>query len=39
MPALLYGSETWSMTAADRRKLAVTQHAIERLMAGVKWTD
>ena len=39
IPALLYGSETWSTTADDRQKLAVTQRAIERRMAGVKWTD
>ena len=39
IPALLYGSETWSTTAADRQKLAVTQRAIERRMVGVKWTD
>ncbi|MGH0140410.1 UNVERIFIED_CONTAM: hypothetical protein FKN15_011087 [Acipenser sinensis] len=39
LPAMLYGAETWSLTAADRLKLAVTERAIERRMIGVKRTD
>ncbi|CAM4630150.1 unnamed protein product [Leuciscus chuanchicus] len=39
LPAMLYGAETWTMTAADRLKLAVTEHAIERRMIGVQQTD
>ncbi|MGH0153959.1 UNVERIFIED_CONTAM: hypothetical protein FKN15_055782 [Acipenser sinensis] len=36
---MLYGAETWSLTAADRQKLAVTERALERRMVGVKRTD
>ncbi|CAM4690395.1 unnamed protein product [Leuciscus chuanchicus] len=39
LPAMLYGAETWTMTAADRLKLAVTERAIERRMIGVQQTD
>ncbi|MGH0160920.1 UNVERIFIED_CONTAM: hypothetical protein FKN15_045888 [Acipenser sinensis] len=39
LPAMLYGAETWSLTAADRQKLAVTERALERRMVGVKRTD
>ncbi|MGH0169480.1 UNVERIFIED_CONTAM: hypothetical protein FKN15_056946 [Acipenser sinensis] len=36
---MLYGAETWSLTASDRQKLAVTERALERRMVGVKRTD
>ncbi|MGH0143518.1 UNVERIFIED_CONTAM: hypothetical protein FKN15_040174 [Acipenser sinensis] len=39
LPAMLYGAETWSLTVADRLKLAVTEQAIERRMVGIKRTD
>ncbi|CAM4721526.1 unnamed protein product [Leuciscus chuanchicus] len=39
LPGMLYGAETWTMTAADRLKLAVTERAIERRMIGVQQTD
>ncbi|RXM98682.1 Claudin-18 [Acipenser ruthenus] len=39
LPAMLYGAETWSLTAADRQKLAVTERTLERRMVGVKKTD
>ncbi|VDN35823.1 unnamed protein product, partial [Gongylonema pulchrum] len=34
-PVLLYGCETWSTTVAEEKKLAVTQHSMERRMLGV----
>ncbi|RXN01217.1 hypothetical protein EOD39_7555 [Acipenser ruthenus] len=39
LPAMLYGAETWSLTAADRQKLTVTERALKRRMVGVKKTD
>jgi hypothetical protein len=39
LPAMIYGSETWSLTKADRMKLSVTERAIERRMIGVTRLD
>ena len=39
LPALLYGSETWSLTKADEQKLAVTERAMERRMLKVTRRD
>ena len=37
--ALLYGCETWSLTQPERKKLAVTQRAIERRMLNIRRRD
>ena len=37
--ALLYGCETWSLTQSERKKLAVTQRAIERRMLNIRRRD
>ncbi|TKR57766.1 hypothetical protein L596_030422 [Steinernema carpocapsae] len=34
LPALLYGCESWALTQAARKKLAVAQRRMERRMAG-----
>uniref|UniRef100_A0A914VNL8 Reverse transcriptase domain-containing protein n=1 Tax=Plectus sambesii TaxID=2011161 RepID=A0A914VNL8_9BILA len=39
LPALLYGSEIWSLTKADEQKLAVTERAMERRMLKVTRRD
>ena len=39
LPAMLYGSETWSTTAAEVRKLEVTVRAMERRMLGISLRD
>uniref|UniRef100_A0A914UKY8 Endonuclease-reverse transcriptase n=1 Tax=Plectus sambesii TaxID=2011161 RepID=A0A914UKY8_9BILA len=39
IPALIYGSETWSLTKKDAEKLAVTERAMERRMLKVSLRD
>ena len=39
MPAMLYGSETWSLTKAEENSLSVTQRAMERRMLGISIRD
>ncbi|TKR73706.1 hypothetical protein L596_010397 [Steinernema carpocapsae] len=39
LPALLYGCESWALTQAARKKLAVAQRRMERRMAGVRLID
>jgi hypothetical protein len=39
LPAMTYASETWAMTAALIKKLAVVQRKMERIMLGITWKD
>ena len=39
IPALIYGSETWSLTKKDAEKLAVTERAMERRLLKVSLRD
>jgi hypothetical protein len=39
LPALLYGSETWTLTKAGLTRLVRTQRAMERWMLGVRLRD
>ena len=39
LPAMTYGSETWTMTKAMERKLQAAQRNMERSMLGITWSD
>ena len=39
LPAMLYGSETWSLTKEEELKLEVTERAMERIMLGISLKD
>uniref|UniRef100_A0A914UST4 Reverse transcriptase domain-containing protein n=1 Tax=Plectus sambesii TaxID=2011161 RepID=A0A914UST4_9BILA len=39
LPALIYGSETWSLTKKDAEKLAVTERAMERRLLKISLHD
>ena len=39
LPAIAYGSETWSMTRKMEQKLKVAQHSMERSMLGITKLD
>ena len=39
LPAMLYGSETWTTIKDTRYELAVAQRRMERMMVGVTWQD
>lgn len=39
MPAMTYGSETWTLTKAMERKLQTTQRSMERMMLGYTRRD
>ena len=43
LPALTYGSETWTTTRKMLKSIAVTQRSMERIMIGItkrdKWTN
>ncbi|KAK0425018.1 hypothetical protein QR680_008985 [Steinernema hermaphroditum] len=39
LPAMLYGSETWSLTKLAQKRLATAQRRMERRMAGVRLLD
>lgn len=39
LPAMIYGSETWTMRKADQNKLQVTQRSMERIMLKVSRRD
>jgi len=39
LPAMTYGSETWSMTQKMEQRLRVTQHSMERSMLGITKRD
>ncbi|KAK0422441.1 hypothetical protein QR680_007575 [Steinernema hermaphroditum] len=39
LPAMLYGSETWSLTKSARKRLATAQRRMERRMVGVRLID
>ena len=39
LPAMKYGSETWSLTNKQRERLAVAQRNMERSMLGIKRKD
>ena len=39
LPAMTYGSETWSLTKKQRKRLAVTQRNMERSMLGITRKD
>uniref|UniRef100_A0A4P6D9I7 Putative endonuclease-reverse transcriptase panstrongylus megistus n=1 Tax=Rhodnius prolixus TaxID=13249 RepID=A0A4P6D9I7_RHOPR len=36
LPVVSYGCQTWSLTAAEKRKINVWQHSVERSMTGIK---
>lgn len=39
LPAMTYGSETWSLTKTQRERLAVAQGNMERSMLGITRRD
>ncbi|KAG6941071.1 hypothetical protein G0U57_007169, partial [Chelydra serpentina] len=39
LPAMLYGSETWSLTKIEEHQLSVTQRAMERTLLGISLRD
>ena len=39
LPAMLYGSETWTTIKDTRYELAVAQRRMERMMINVTWQD
>jgi len=39
LPALLYGSENWTITARDSRRMTAAEIKYTRKTAGCTWTD
>jgi hypothetical protein len=39
LPVLLYGSETWTVTARDARRISAAEMKCMRRTAGYTWTD
>jgi hypothetical protein len=39
LPALIYGSETWTVTARDARRISAAEMKCTRRTAGYNWTD
>ena len=39
LPVLLYGSETWTITASDARRTRAAKMKYMRRTAGYTWTD
>jgi len=39
LPALLYGSENWTITARDARRMTTAEVKYTRKTAGCTWTD
>ena len=39
LPAMIYASETWTLTKALERCLATAQRNMQRAMIGVSWQD
>jgi hypothetical protein len=39
LPALLYGSETWTVEAREARRITATEMKYMRITAGYSWTD
>jgi len=39
LPVLLYGSETWTITASDARRITAAEMKYMRRTAGYTWTD
>jgi len=39
LPVLLYGSETWTVTAKDARRITAAEMKHMRRTAGYTWTD
>ena len=39
LPILSYGSETWSLTNKNKKRLSTTQHSMERRVLGIRLKD
>jgi len=39
LPVLLYGSETWTVTASDARRITAAEMRYMRITAGYTWRD
>jgi len=39
LPVLLYGSETWTITASDARRITAAETKYMRRTVGYTWTD
>ena len=39
LPSLTYSAETWALTTAEEKEIAITQRAIERRIHGISKRD